>query len=527
MKKPAPLSTASNPADVAAAVKEVRPKRVVLWIDEMNSDLLQALRAENVEVVAVMQASHPEVPSFSVHDLFYVSPSITALSSVTAPAHWIDDASFRLYSRCVQRVGFYPASDFLESASGGVMLGTDVEDWARTHLTAALRILEGVAADEVWFCFNPHLGVDNMLALAAHRTGRKCLVFTQIRFAPKFSWKQLGISETDDPAGQVDGNWKPWAAGAVPPNLFYMRMEQPTKLNADLSRRLGFLLKRLARADWSALSYRLYQGARKRRWWSAMYLLELLDSRTRAWASSRLHSRSRFARTRRRRLQIDAGAHLGDFVYFPLHLEPEENVHVLGGEYTNQLDAVVALHDRLPAGWTLLLKENPIQTFQNRGEPFDQRLSELPRVRFVDDNYPSSNLVDRARLVATITGTASYEAMLKGKACLYFGEAWFAGLPGATLFTPEIDMELLSNIHVPREVLDDAMNRMLSGLADGLAHPRYAIIHGVTHDVPMLYREAARSMVTISDSIATPAAPQVAATSTGFRRVTAILKMDH
>ena len=105
--------------------------------------------------------------------------------------------------------------------------------------------------------------------------------------------------------------------------------------------------------------------------------------------------------------------------------------------------------------------------------------------------------------------------MLKGKACLYFGEAWFAGLPGATLFNPDVDMELLSKTHVPREVLDDAMNRMLSGLADGLAHPRYAIIHGVSHDVPTLYREAARSMVTISGSVATPAVPKAAATDIG------------
>ena len=496
MSQPVPNPEVPNATDASASLgRGGRPKRVALWIDEMNSDLLEALRAENVEVVALLQASHPDVPSFSIHDLFYVASSITSLSTVTAPAHWIDDASFRLYARCVQRVGFYPASDFLESASGGVMLGSDVEDWARVHLTGALRVLEGVAADEVWFCFNPHLGVDNMLALAAHHTGRKCLVFTQIRFAPKFSWKQLGI---ESPTSTINADWKPWNAGAVPPNLFYMRIEQPTKLNADLLRRFRFLIQRFVRADWSALSSRLYQGARKRRWWSFMYLLEMLDRRTRGWAAHRLHFRRRFAGVRRSRREVNPDTDFGNFIYFPLHLEPEENVHVLGGKYTNQLDAVVALHDALPTGWTIVLKENPIQTFQNRGEPFDQRLSELANVCFVHESYPSSTLIEHARLVATITGTASYEALLKGKPSLYFGDAWFAGLPGATLFAPDIDMELLSRMHVPREALDSAMNKMLSGLADGLAHPRYAIIHGVTHDLPTLYREAARSMAAIS-----------------------------
>lgn len=487
-----------HPAQYAPTRGDRRARRrVALWIDEMNDDLRDALSAQGVELVAILQASHPDIASFSVHDLYYLAPSIDALSPVTAPAHWIDGETFRLYARCVQRVGFYPGSDFLESASGGVMHGTDVEDWARVHLTAALKVLDGLAVDEVWFCFNPHLGVDTMLALAAIRSGRKALVFTQIRFAPKFSWKQLGSNAISSPP---DPDWKAWTAGALPPNLFYMRKEPPLRLDAAFARRVRRLMHRVARADWSAASSRLYRAARRQRMWWPMYLLERLDRRTRPLASQRLRARRDFARARGTMAMLPADAAAVDFVYFPLHLEPEENVHVLGGAYSNQLDAVAALHDALPAGWTLVLKENPLQTWQNRGEPFHRRLAALPNIRFASPAWTSAALIDRARVVATITGTASYEALLKGRACLYFGDAWFAGLPGATLFTPGIDLEALSRRRVTRQELDAAMNAMLSRAADGLAHPRYALIHGVDHDVRALYREAAHCMVQISDA---------------------------
>lgn len=472
-------------------------RRVALWIDELSDEFLNALLAEGVDVVAVFQASHPAVPSYSVYELFYGGEKFFGLPPGKAPPAWIDHASFRLYARCVQRIGIYPASDFFEAFSGGIVLPGDIEDWARVHLDRALQILEATSAEEVWFAFNPHLGVDNMLALAAVRTARKCLVFSQIRFAPKFSWKLLG---PDRNVSAIAAGFKPWHEGAVEPNLFYMREQRAASLTEGMSTRFDYLWRRLIRGDWSALSSRLYGYARKRRWWTWMFVLELLDRRTRPWTFYRRAFRKRFERERKQQNREALSFISEDFIYFPLHLEPEENVHVLGGDYTNQLDAVVALHDILPEGWSILLKENPKQTFQNRGQPFHDRLRALPNVRFVRGDTPSGDLIARSRLVATITGTAGYEALLSGKPCIYFGEAWFADLPGATPFSAELDLERLSARRISKLELDEAINVMLGALADGLAHPRYAGIHGKTHDLVTLYAEAARSMVAISES---------------------------
>lgn len=492
------VSEAAESMNVTSKMNQSR-KRVVLWIDEINDDFLAALREADVEVAAVIQASHPAVPSFSVHDLYYGSAALFALPAVSAPAAWIDDSSFRQYARCVQRVGFHPASDFMESGSGGVMLGPDIEDWARVHLNHCVRLLSGVAADEVWFSFNPHLGLDNMLALAAHRTDRACLVFSQIRFAAKFSWKRLGATSSTVDTGLT---WLPWEGGATQPNLFYMREFDTAPWHMDIGPRLRFLFRRLLKGDWSALSSRMYLAARSRRWWSVMAVLEMLDQRTRPWAFQRRYFKRRFDARQASSRQFIQEQDWGDFIYFPLHLEPEENVHAIGGDYRNQLDAVVALHDQLHEGWKILLKENPKQSFQHRGEPFDARIAGLANVHFVETSVPSKRLMERARLVATITGTAGYEALLMGHACLYFGEAWFAGLPGAVAFYPGINLLALSQQRVQADELDRAVNVLLGGLADGLAHPRFAGVHPPEH-LPALYRQAALSMCSISDSYGT------------------------
>ena len=475
--------------------------RVVMWINEMNLEYFQALSAEGIEIVALVQASYPGVPSFSVHDFFYGSQWFTRFSSVKAPAKWIDDACYREYALCVQRMGFFPCGDIMDTLGGGGFPASEVEDWARVHLNRALQLLEGVDADEVWFGFTPHLGVDRMLALAASKTGRKCLVFEQIRFAPKFSCRLLGSASIAAVISESH-NWIKWKEGAVAPNLYHLRNNlNPNPLYRNLRARLHVFARQLLAVDGAGLVHRLYLAARKRGWWRVTHLLDLLDPRTRIWASYRRRSQKVFERERKRREAITSLDDLEDFVYFPLQYEPEENVHVLGGDYRNQLDAVVATHEALPAGWTLVIKENPLQTHLHRGRPFLERLRNLDKLRFVHPDTSSQELVLRSRLVATITGTAGYESLLVGKPCIYFGRPWYAGLSGAVRFHEGMDIAEVSAKTITRGELDSSINDFLSGLADGLVHPRYAAIYESNHNVADLYRQGARSMSIISKSI--------------------------
>ena len=501
-----------HPAGEGPLATPPQRRRVVLWITPADADYLQALDREGIEVVAALhndglriepplQAAFPQILWFTIHDLFHGHAPWAVAGTDHAPAGWIDDASFRQYALCVQRLGFFPCSPVMDVVSGGSIAPSDLEDWARVHLDAALRLLESVSADEVWFDVPPHIGVDNMLALAANRSGRTCLVFEQIRFAPKFRCRRITGAGGD--GGEVTSGlaWKPWIGGTAPPDLSYMRENVGRPWNEGVPERAGFLLRALAGGDWSALSARACLAARKRRWWWLMRLLEQFDPDTRLWASARWQQRRRHDRESRRRERVRSPEDLGNFVYFPLHLEPEANVHVTGGRYRNQLDAVVDLHRALPEGWSIALKENPKQTWMHRGPPFLARLAELPRVHFVDDAISSARLIAKARLVATITGTAGYETLLAGKSCLHFGEPWYAGLPGAIRFEPGLDLEDLSGQVVSREALDQGVNAMLGELGDGLVHPRFAATFHRDYNVAGLFAEAARSMALISAAL--------------------------
>ena len=60
-----------------------RNKKVIIWVHELDPDLLRYLREENVEVVAVIQgASIDGVPSISPFDLFYRTQKIDSIWTI-------------------------------------------------------------------------------------------------------------------------------------------------------------------------------------------------------------------------------------------------------------------------------------------------------------------------------------------------------------------------------------------------------------------------------------------------------------
>ena len=75
---------------------------------------------------------------------------------------------------------------------------------------------------------------------------------------------------------------------------------------------------------------------------------------------------------------------------------------------------------------------------------------------------PSFDLIDGAKAVATITGTSSWEAIVRGIPTLLFGEAWFKGCDGVhSVRTREDCRQALARIAAGERPKPEAVRRFL------------------------------------------------------------------
>ena len=129
----------------------------------------------------------------------------------------------------------------------------------------------------------------------------------------------------------------------------------------------------------------------------------------------------------------DLGA---NFVYLPLHYQPEASTSPLGGAFLDQLLMIRLLARHLPESWKIYVKEQrSIFDPQLRGHfardlNYYTEILDVPAATLVPMEIPSFELIDRARAVAIVTGTAGWEAVVRGVPALVFGNAWYKDCEG-------------------------------------------------------------------------------------------------
>lgn len=130
--------------------------------------------------------------------------------------------------------------------------------------------------------------------------------------------------------------------------------------------------------------------------------------------------------------QVDLGT---EYVFFPLHYEPEKTSNPDGGEYYNTYEAVIAIRSFVPVEIPIVIKEHITQFhhdydgYKGRSPYFYRAIKNLPNVKFVDSGALSRDLVENAMLTVCQTGTACLEAACLGKKSLLMGDVWFSSLP--------------------------------------------------------------------------------------------------
>jgi hypothetical protein len=164
-------------------------------------------------------------------------------------------------------------------------------------------------------------------------------------------------------------------------------------------------------------------------------------------------------------------------IYVPLHLQPELSTVTLGELYEDQMTMIETLSLKLGEQGVILVKENPYQDAFQRSRNFFERIKSLKNVYLVDINYPSSELLEKSDIVATISGTAGWEAIKGGKRCLLFGNSWYQRLPGCFKYTSDMDLNrfIEENYEFDFNKFQDKFSNLMNTCADGIVDKDYIV----------------------------------------------------
>ncbi len=113
------------------------------------------------------------------------------------------------------------------------------------------------------------------------------------------------------------------------------------------------------------------------------------------------------------------------YVYVPLHMQPEATTSPLGGAFVDQELMVQLLARHLPPGIRLYVKEHPHQRELWRSIAFYESLLALPSVTLVPRMTSTVQLAEHAEAIATVTGTAGFEALFRERPVFLFGHIYY------------------------------------------------------------------------------------------------------
>lgn len=136
-----------------------------------------------------------------------------------------------------------------------------------------------------------------------------------------------------------------------------------------------------------------------------------------------------------------------EYIYFPLHYEPERTTNPDGIKYHDQFRALITLRSLTPQGISIAVKEHSSQFtsqlfgYKGRSPYFYELLKIINGITLIDPSIPSKNLIKNSIFTATITGTAALESALMGKPALIFGNVWFENCPGISKFFENITFD--------------------------------------------------------------------------------------
>lgn len=115
-----------------------------------------------------------------------------------------------------------------------------------------------------------------------------------------------------------------------------------------------------------------------------------------------------------------------DFIYMPLHFQPEASTNPMGGAYNDQLLVAAMLNSCVPKNVFIYVKEHPRKSgWLARSPDYYAELVAMKHVRLIAQDVDTFELREQCTAVATVTGSAGFEALFREKPVLLFGHRFY------------------------------------------------------------------------------------------------------
>ena len=125
------------------------------------------------------------------------------------------------------------------------------------------------------------------------------------------------------------------------------------------------------------------------------------------------------------------------FIYAPLNYQPERTSSPQGDMFVDQILMIEILSAALPENWVIYVKEHPNQWLStglnftgSRYQGYYKRLARIKNVKLIPIEVDTYALINKSQAVATVTGTAAWEGILRLKPGIIFGYPWYLNCPG-------------------------------------------------------------------------------------------------
>lgn len=137
-------------------------------------------------------------------------------------------------------------------------------------------------------------------------------------------------------------------------------------------------------------------------------------------------------------------------LFYALHKQPEASIDVIGRYAENQYLNIINLWRVLPSDWIIIVKEHT-NAIGDRDLKFYKKLQAIKGIYFLNETTDSYDIIQKSELIATVSGTVAYEAVLLNKPAITFSKLFFNIFPKCKYLTIE-DFKNINSIYDLLEV---------------------------------------------------------------------------